>query len=401
MPLFIYQIQEPDGEVSQGKVEAQNETEARKIIADQGFNLMSLKQHGGFNIDLSFLQRISSKDLVAFSRQLSIMISADVPVVKSLKIIASQTVNSKLAKILNELASDVNGGMRLSDAMSKHKYFSAFYINMIKSGEVSGKFDDVLNYLADQQEKDYELRSKIKGAMSYPIFILSALWIMGGVMMVFVLPKMTAILVESNVPLPPTTKFLIWASAFMQSYWYIVAGVTIGAIVGLRLLIKKTMFGKFAFDFFILNFPKFGKMLVQKIYVVTICRSLFTLVKGGVPISKSLRITEAIVSNVIYKELLQKTIQEVEDGHSVAAVFSQSRYIPSMISQMIMIGEQTGRLDLVLEKMAQFYQAEIDNIVANLTHLIEPVIILIMGGAVGFLVISIMLPMFKMADVQM
>lgn len=383
-----------------GLVEAADEAQAQKLILEQGYKLISLRQiiKKGTEINLNFLNRVKNKDLVLFYRSLSLMISANVPIVKSLRIIAAQVSNPRFKKILNQLTDDVNEGMRFSDALKKHpKVFKNFFIYMIRSGEESGKFEEVLLYLAEQQEKDYEFRSKIKGALSYPIFIFSALIIGGAIMMTFVVPKMVKVLTESNIELPLMTKILISSSNFMRQRWYFIIILLAGLVVGLKLFLKSG-FGQRLFETVLLKIPKFGSDLVQKIYLVRLARSLNLLLVGGVPLTQALRVTADAVGNSLYKDMLSKTAIEVEDGNPICSVWAKSPLIPTMFSQFVSIGEETGRVDEVLAKIGDFYMREVNVIVENFSKLLEPIIMLVMGGAVGFLVISIMLPMFKMSQ---
>jgi type IV pilus assembly protein PilC len=245
-------------------------------------------------------------------------------------------------------------------------------------------------------EKDYDLVSRIKGAMIYPVFIIFGMIVVGFLMMIFVVPNMTKMLTESGAELPFLTKILIGASSFMQSFWWLI----VAAVIGLIFLFKmwtRTQVGKVAWDTAKVKFPIFGP-LFQKIYVVRFARGFSTLIKGGVPVSVALRITSEVVDNEAYKHLILETIKEVEDGNSVSTLFAKSDLMPKMLSQMMSIGEQTGKLDAILEKLADFYSREIDSLVTGLTALIEPLILMMMGVGVGGMVAAIMMPMFKVAQ---
>ncbi|MFH1713445.1 MAG: type II secretion system F family protein, partial [Candidatus Jacksonbacteria bacterium] len=369
---------------------------------DKGLTVIGLeeRQKKFGDIRLSFLEKIKIKDLVLFYRQLSMMISSDIPVVKALQIISSQAQNPKMQGVLIEIYENVNEGMKFSDALAKYKkIFGDFYINMIRSGEISGKFDEVLLYLADSQEKDYQFRAKLKGAMTYPMFILSAMFLMGLGMMIFVIPRLTAMLLETGVKLPITTRMLIAASDFTKSFWYLIILGVIGSIFGFKAFINKTLLGKKIWHKALLKIPKLGPDLVQKTYLVHLTKSLAMLLVGGVPLTQAIEITSAVVGNYYYEKMLKYTADSVKDGNTIASVFMQyPNLIPNMLTQMTSVGEQTGRVDQVFEKIGKFYEAEVDNMVENISKIIEPVIMLLMGGAVGFLVISIMLPMFKASE---
>ena len=385
--------------MNSGTVEAATENDAAELLAERGLRIVSLieqkkKKKQGFNINLG---GVNAKDLVIFSRQLSVMISATVPIVQSLRILSQQTTNQVFVAKIIEMSDDVEGGMRLSDAMAKHnKIFSNFYVAMLKSGETSGKLDEILQYLADQMEKDYDLISKIKSAMIYPAFIIFGMIAVGFLMMVFVVPQMTQMLEETGAELPLLTRVLIGISSFMESYWYFILFGLAGLIVVFRFIIQSKA-GKITWDAFKIEMPIFGT-LFKKVYIVRFTRSLSTLIRGGVPIASALAISAEVVDNRAYEKLILDTVDEVEGGNSIASLFVKSSLMPKMLSQMMVIGERTGKLDTVLEKLSSFYSREIDNLVAGLTSLIEPLILVIMGVGVGGMVAAIMLPMFKVAQ---
>ncbi len=399
MSFFQYRARNSRGEIVQGSVDAPSENVASSILVDRGLIILSLieKEKSSLNIDLPFLNRIKNKDVVVFSRQLAVMASASVPIVQALKILVNQTHNPRLKVIISEVADEVDGGAKLSQALGRYrKVFSDFYVAMIRSGETSGKLDEVLNYLADQQEKDYDLTSKIKGAMIYPIFILSGLTVVAVVMMVFVVPKLTGIIAESGAELPLATRILIAVSDFMKNYWYILIGLVGGGGFTLFKLTRSGP-GKVLYDRMKLKVPIFGK-LWQRIYLVRLTRSLSTLIVGGVPLTAALEVVADVVGNDLYSSLVKQTIKEVEDGNSVATLFLKSKEVPPMVSQMMSVGEQTGRLEQILAKITDFYSREIENLVANMVSLIEPLIMVLMGVGVGLMVAAIILPMYQLAS---
>jgi type IV pilus assembly protein PilC len=267
---------------------------------------------------------------------------------------------------------------------------------MIKSGETTGKLDETLNYLADQKEKDYDLTSKIKGAMIYPLFILGALLVVGVVMMIFVIPQLTAVLEEAGAELPWATKMLIATSDFLKTYWWTLIIISVGGIFAYR-VIYRTAKGKSIIDKAKLNVPVFGN-IYKKIYITRFARSFSNLITSGIPLSRALGIVADVIGNHTYKEITLETIKEVEDGNSVSTVFLKHKEVPIMLSQMMSVGEQTGRLDKILAKLADFYAKEVENLVANMVSLIEPLIIVLLGGAVAVLVVSILLPLYSLSS---
>ncbi len=402
MAIFYYQARDKENRPVSGKIEAGSENAAAEVLTDRELTVVSLKEKIEFNILqplqslLGFLNRVKAKDLVIFSRQLSVMISATIPIVQALRTLIVQTTNVNLKIIISEVADEVEGGAKLSLALGRHpKVFSNFYINLIKSGETAGQLDEVLNYLADQQEKDYDLKARIRGAMIYPAFIFVGLIVVAVVMMIFVVPKITAMLTETGGTLPLTTKILIGVSNFMTQWWWLLALIIIAVIAALKFYIK-TKTGRWQWDLLKIKWPVFGQ-LFKKIYLVRFTRSMSTLIAGGVSLTQSLEIVAKVVNNVIYQDLIMRTVKEVEGGNSIAFVFLQSKNIPPMLSQMMVIGEQSGKLQDILVKLSDFYTREVDNMVRNLTSLLEPIVMVIMGIGVGILVAAIIMPMYNLA----
>ncbi|KKS34413.1 MAG: Tfp pilus biogenesis protein PilC [Parcubacteria group bacterium GW2011_GWC2_42_12] len=398
MSIFKYKAFAQDKTLQSGLVEANNRDYVEEILKEKGLAIVTISEMAAAKkFNLSFLNRVKGKDIVIFSRQFSVLVSANVAMVQSLKILVDQTSNLTLKMIVSEIADEVDAGSPLSEALSKRpKVFSNFYVSVIKSGETSGKLDEVLGYLADEMEKDYDMMSKIKGAMIYPAFVLCALAAVGAVMMIFVVPKLTSILTESGTELPLTTKMLIGTSEFMTNYWWLLIIISVGLFLAVRFYISRPR-GRRQFDLIKLKLPIFGH-LFQLIYLVRFTRSMNTLIVGGVTISNSLKVAAEVVSNEIYRELIEKTIKEVEDGNSISSVFMDSKTIPKMVSQMLSIGEKTGKMDIILARITDFYSREIATMVANLMTLMEPIIMVIMGVAVGIMVAAIILPMYNLAS---
>ncbi len=399
MSLFEYQAKTIEGQTIKGMVQAVSRELAVEILTDRSLTPIYVKEkrENKFSwLAATQIARVKTKDLVIFSRQLSVMASATLPLVQALRILEKQTANPKLRIIVSEIADEVEGGAKLSASMAKYpNVFSDFYINMISSGETSGKIDEVLSYLADEQEKNYDLTSRIKGAMIYPAFILVGLVIVGAVMLIYVVPKLTAILKEAGTELPMSTRILIGTSSFLASYWLIVLILMVAAVVGIFSFIK-TPRGKHIWHTLQLHIPIVGT-IYKHIYLVRFSQSMYTLIVGGVPLTKALGIVSGVVGSAVYENLIKKTIREVEDGNSIATVFQNSPVMPIMMSQMMIVGEKTGRLEEIFNRLSSFYAREVNNLVTNLVTLLEPMIMLVMGVAVGFMVASILLPMYKLS----
>jgi len=399
MPLYNYRAKKYNEQaLSEGAVEAETESIAVDLLEERGYSVLFLeeKKSNIFNFDL-LVGRVKPKDLVIFSRQLSILISAEVPVVEALKDLASQTKNKKLKKTTASVVQEVEGGVRFSEALSHYpKIFDSFFVNIIKSGEVSGRLQEVLLYLADQMEKDYDLKSKIKGAMIYPIFIVCSLVAIGALMMIFVVPKLTDMLTQTGAELPLATRIIQGISEFLIHDWWLLLLVIIAVVGGLRLF-SKSKKGKRAVDNLKLNLPIFGPLL-NYIAVIRFARSFRTLLIGGVDIVEGLGIASDMVGNSIYRELLLKTKQNVEGGGALGEEFSKSKLVPQMLSQMLETGEETGMMEAVLEKISEFYTREVNNTIDNLMSLLEPVIMIVLGVAVAVMITAIVLPMYEISN---
>jgi type IV pilus assembly protein PilC len=399
MAIFKYKALNEEQKTISGLVDASSEESAIDTLKEKNLTIISLVKEsddsgGGFSF---ILDKIKPKDLVTFSRQLSVLISANVALVQAMKILVNQTENIKFKMVLSEITDEIDEGAQFSAALVKRpEVFSNFFTNVVKSGETSGKLDEVLNYLADELEKDYDMQSKIKGAMIYPIFVLLLMIVVGIVMLVFVVPKLTDVMAESGVELPLPTKILIAVSDFLAAYWWLVAAGVVGLIVGFKAA-RKNPKSKRVLDMIMLRLPIFGH-LFQNIYLVRFTRSLQTLIIGGVNISKALGIVAEVVSNSVYSDLILRAKHEVEDGNSISGAFQDNKNVPKIVPQMMNVGEKTGKLDEVLKRITEFYTREIDNTVANLMTLMEPLIMIIMGIGVGIMVAAIILPMYQMAQ---
>ncbi|PIP33630.1 hypothetical protein COX69_00740 [Candidatus Falkowbacteria bacterium CG_4_10_14_0_2_um_filter_48_10] len=398
MALFTYQAEDHKGRQVTGLVEAGNESAALEILKEKNFQVYSLKKKSlFFNLgNLSIFRRVGRKDIVSFSRRFAVLVASNITIVQALKIIVAQTNNAHFRFELASVAQEVDGGVKLSDALARRPdIFSNFFTSVVRSGESSGSLSEVLNYLADEMEKDYDMMGKIQGAMIYPLFVIALMIGVGILMMTTVVPNLTSVMVETGMELPLSTRIVIGTSDFFQDYWIFLTLFLAAAGVGLSVALK-TPGGRSRFDRLLLGLPVFGA-LVNKIAIVRFARSLNVLLTGGVPIAKALEITAEVVDNAVYRELISATIKEVEDGNPVSSAMNGS-IMPPMVSQMIGIGEETGKLDLVLQSIIGFYEREVANTTKNLTVLIEPIVMVVLGLGVGVMVSAIILPMYQMAS---
>lgn len=400
MPVYKYKARDGSkNKIIRNNLVAFNETEATQKLAKKDWQVLKI-QNISDNFEgklLLYINKIKQKDLVMFFRQFAVMIEANVTIVESLKTLVDQTKNISLQKLISELAYDVDSGYLLSDAMTKRSdIFSEFYINIIRSGETSGKLEEVLNYLADEVEKNYDMVSKIKNAMIYPIFIITALVGVGIFMMVFILPELISVIEESGGELPISTRIVIASSNFLQSYLWLVIILIVAAVFGFK-YIAKTKKGGAILDKMRISLPIFGN-LFRLIYIVRFTRSLSTLLKGGVNISKGLEISGRVVKNQVYKKLINDTLLAVNDGSSIVSEFEKSSDMPIMVTQMMAIGEQAGKLDEVLDRITEFYNKEINSTLDNLTTILEPLIMVVLAVGVGIMVAAVILPMYNLAS---
>lgn len=356
-----------------------------------------MKKANDFAISLS---KIKLKDKVTFFQLLAVMINAGVPIIRSLYVLADQTTNPLLKEVIRNIAQKMEGGSSFSVAMGEHaKVFSESEKGMIASGEASGNLNDILKDLAHQAEKSAGIVSKVKGAMAYPIAIITIMIIALFLMLTIVVPQLTSIFTESGKELPTATKILISMSDFAKNQWSVILiGVVVLAIA--FVLFRRTKTGKYAFDFAILYVPIFGS-LIKKLMVSRFARLLASLLKSGVPIVKTLEITSKAIGNEVYKRRIEYAAQDVAQGIPLGENLSDSENLfPPMVSSMILVGEKTANITEVANKIADFYEDEVDNAVSTLSKLMEPVILVVMGASVGFIVAAIMQPIIALSDVS-
>lgn len=396
---YAYQARDDQGLLRTGTVEASNETDAFSVLKNHGLIVISIAPEvkSGFLESINIFNRVSPKDTVLFSRQLATLIDASVPIVQALQILQYQVSSPALRTIINEITQKVESGDSLSSALAQYpKVFSALYINLVRASELSGTLNEALNYLANQVEKDYDLRSKVVGAMTYPAFIIGALVIVGFLMFVYVLPPLVSILKESAVELPITTKILIGTTNVVQKFWWIILLIMAGGAAALRYY-SQTTTGRYSLDYLRLKVPVIGN-LFQKVYMARFARNLSTLVAGGIPIVRSLESVADILGNQVYHDVVMDAAQEVRNGKSVAMVLADRPEFPPIVSQMIQIGETTGKLKDILDKLAGFYEKEVNNAINTLTTLLEPMIMILLGLAVAVMVAGILLPIYNLAS---
>jgi type IV pilus assembly protein PilC len=397
---YKYKARNQAGAVQEGLVEAVTSVNASSILQQHNLVVVSIEPEKEKDLFAGFSRAwegVSGKEFVIFSRQLAVMVEAKVPLIGAFKSISEQTVNPYFAKVLLSVLSDIDEGKSLSESLKGHpEVFSDLYVNMIQSGEVSGNLQSSLESLADNIEENYALTQKVKGVLYYPAFILTAFFIVAVVMLTFVIPKLMGMLIETKVTLPITTRIMIATGSFMQSWWW---AVILAVILSLASLVYylRTEEGKKEFDVIKLKIPIVKKVL-QYVYLARFAENLSTLVRSGLPIITALQISGKVVGNSIFEANIMEAAEKVKSGGTISEVFSKKSNFPPILVQMVKIGEETGKLDTTLSAMAKFYSREADQIVSNLSSIIEPVLIVILGIGVGVLVFSIIIPIYNIAQ---
>ena len=394
---FIYQARNKEGKIESGSIEASDKEAAAVLLQKYNYVVISLKEEvrpAGY-LQIIFKERISKKDLAIFARQLAVMIDAQVPIVQSISSLAAQTVKPGFRDKLARVAELVEEGNNFSEAISNFPdIFDTFFVSLIKSGEASGKLSESLSYISDHLERDYDIVAKIRGAMVYPLVILFAFVVVFIIVMTMVMPKLIDTLKGIGGQIPFTTTMLIAFYNFFIGYGWIVIIAFAALLVFLARYIR-TKEGRKSFDKLILKIP-FLKEFLGKIYLVRFCENLATLIMAGVPINRALNISKKTIGNYVYRKIVSKTEKGVSSGEKMSSILVKyPEFVEPFIIQMIKVGEQTGKLEKTLMEVVNFYQKEINRTLDSIEVLIEPVLILLLGVAVGILAISVIAPMYS------
>lgn len=397
MKKFSYVAKNSDGEIKKGVYKAPRKEDLIESLQKERMIAVSIKEIaenplskiGEFGI-------VSSAEKVMFSKELATMVNAGIPIAQAIHILEDQSTNQKLKKAVTQIAEDIEGGLSLSSAIEKHpSIFNSLYVNMVKAGEISGTLDETLEKMADEIEKEHELVASIRGAMAYPMVILLALTVVVVYLLTNIIPKISSIFSSLGSDLPATTRFLVFLSDAVRSYGVIILIVFVGLVFGLRMLIKKNINVRYAWHSFINKVPVFGK-LIKKINITRFTRTLGSLLSSGVAVLEAIDISENVLRNEVFKKEIRAAAIKIKDGSSLSEPFRTSKVFPNMVSQMIAVGEDTGTLDKILLKLTSFYQKEVDHTIKNLSSLLEPIMMIIIGIGAGFVVISIITPIYTM-----
>ncbi len=400
MEVFTYAGKTSAGGTKKGNIEAGSREEAMSLLRQQGIRTTTLKKKPkDIEIKIPGLgSGVKESEIVIFTRQFATMIDAGLPLVQCLEILSSQTDNKAFAKIIGTVKQDVEGGSTYADALRKHpKVFSDLYVNMVEAGEVGGILDTILNRLALYIEKAIKLKKKVKGAMVYPATVVSVAVIVVAIIMIYVIPVFQKMFAGFGGTLPAPTRLVIAMSQFLKSNILYIILALVAFVIAFSTTYRKSEKFKRGVHRTLLALPVIGT-LIRKVAVAKFTRTLGTLISSGVPILDGLEIVARTANNKIIEESVMRTRESIREGKTIAEPLAETKVFPPMVVQMIGVGEQTGALDSMLAKIADFYDEEVDNAVAALTSMLEPLMMVFLGGTVGFLVVSMYLPVFKMAD---
>jgi len=397
---FLFKAKNKSGQTQSGIVEAMNWEEAAKIVEKNGLTPITIKQEQinqvFSKIFKKYLYGVSQKELMVFFRQLATLVEARVAIVLSLKTIADQTENEFFQLVLQEISNDVKEGMYFSAALEKHPdVFSELIVHMVRAGELSGNLSRTVTFIATSIEDNYKLNGQIKSALYYPGFVLTAASIMGFLVSVFVLPSITTMIKELNVPVPWYTEVIISFGDFMFAFWWAVLLVAVFLVGGFIYYLRSEE-GHYQWQIIILKLPIFGKLLIE-VYIARFASNLSALLESGIPVVKALTIVADVVGNHVLKTIILEASQGVKVGGMMSEYLMRSEKIPPIVSQMIHIGEETGTLPAVLQSVGNFYKQEVESTTKNLTALMEPVLIVILGIGVLIMVVGILLPIYNIA----
>ena len=398
--IFYYSAKTSEGQEKSGTVEAASYDLAVAALQRRGLVILSLEsaeeREPFWGKILALFQRVKDRDIVIFSRQLATLFSAKVPVVEALRVLTTEASNESLKRKLSAVADDIQGGLPMSQAFSRHpEVFSNFYVQMVRSGEESGKLDDILNYLADYLERSYELTSKARNALIYPAFVFGVFLIVVGIMLVVVVPKLSSIVSELQQSVPIYTRFIIGLSDFFRTFGvFFLILAALGVIFLWRW--RLTSRGRRSLSRIQLSLPIL-KDMYRKIYLARFADNLQTLLSGGVSVARALEISADVIGNEVYAEIIRESRDAVRAGSSISSALARYEDVPPLVTQMMRVGEETGKLDQILSALSRFYTREVDNTIERIVSLIEPALIVFLGLGVGIIVASILIPIYNIS----
>ncbi|MEX1997895.1 MAG: type II secretion system F family protein [Candidatus Andersenbacteria bacterium] len=397
MPQYSYRARTADGKEVKGKLRAQTEERATVLLQSHGLVPIDLQI---FN-DTSLLHRtvlggkVNTRDLILFSRQISSMIRAGVPVLQALQALTKQVEKPALHRLLQEMSYDIEGGEALSIAMTKHpEAFSLFFIGVVRTGEASGRLSDALGIMADYLEQNYFFVRKVRSALMYPAFVLTAVAFVVLLMFIFVVPQLVTLFEEAQVQLPLPTRILIIITNAIQGYWYIFGLIAVALGFLLRSYLK-TPEGQYNISTWVLRLPLLSK-LFTKVYLARLTSILHTLFSSDVPILESLKLARESLGNRVYQNILDDTVVAIKDGASISSVWEHEPYIPPMLTTMVSIGERSGEIEKAFKEANYFFRRDVEEMLESVTVFLEPLLVIILGIGVGIVVAAVLLPIYNL-----
>ncbi|OGY39343.1 MAG: hypothetical protein A2418_01600 [Candidatus Brennerbacteria bacterium RIFOXYC1_FULL_41_11] len=401
---FSYSAKNDRGELKSGLIDAFSEEAAIAMLQKAGLVILKLEKskEETFAQKVSFgLNKINLKTVAVFTRQLATLFEAQVSITESLQTVVNQSDNPVLKNALYQVYTDIEAGMSFSDSLSKHPYaFSSFYVNMIRAAELTGRLDSALAYLADYYDAQAIISSKIKNAMIYPVFLLGLFAVVIGIMVSVVIPQLGSVILESGIPfseLPVMTRLLISMGGFVQDHFLIILAFILGGIFILYKYFSSEE-GRMSLGTILLGLPIFGSFL-KRIFVSRFTETFSVLLKGSIPVAQALEISADVVGNPYYQEAIYNVADGVRQGDNISDLLQQyPDFFPPLVSQMIAVGEKTGKLEELLSKVSKFYSREVESLVNNLTEIIQPVLIVFLGVLVGGLIAAVILPIYQIAQ---
>ena len=384
------------GKEVKGNIQAENERTAGRLLIDQGFVPLSISEEGqGI---LGGKGHVTAKDRITFTRQMATLIGAGLPLATSLRTVTEQTQSKAMKTIVEEILVSVEAGKTLYDSFAKYpEVFNGVYLALIRAGEASGTLDLALKRLADQEEKDAAMLSKIRGALVYPAIIFVVIIAVLAFMMIMVVPQVKGLYEDMGKPLPGLTKFLVGISDFFAQFWWLIAIVAVAAVVGAWFFVKRTPTGRKIADSFKIHVPIFGK-LFRKLYVSRFARTAEMMLATGVPMLDSVKISIEAVNNVIVEEEYNKSLEIIKGGKPLSEALKDRNYMLPLVPQMATIGEESGKIDEMLGKAATVYENELDEQINNISTMIEPILMVIMAGLIGVVIGGTLLPIYSLVN---
>lgn len=399
--IFVYKAIDAHGGAKNGVIDAINVDVAISSLQRRGLVISSIRaaENKGFASHFSFFERVKMKDVVILSRQMSTLFEAQVSALRIFRLLSAECENKVLRVKLGEISDDLQAGSPISAALAKHpNVFSDFYVNMVKAGEESGKLDETFSYMADYLDRTYELNSKAKNALIYPSFVIFTFAAVMILMFTVVIPKISAIIVESGQEIPLITQIVLGISNFFLNYGIIIFIVAlVGTFFGVKYI--RTPQGKYAFDTFKLSVP-YVSTLYRKLYLARISDNMNTMLLSGIPMIRALELTSSVVDNEVYKAIVNGAVEDVKGGKAVSEALSKSNEIPGIMVQMMKVGEETGELGNILKTLAKFYSREVTTAVDTLVDMIEPIMIVLLGLGVAFLLAAVLIPIYNISSDQ-